>query len=503
MLTPFLVQAFQELKDIGSPYHFPQNNQQLYDGYPTNDKNYNRHKSYDIPVEKSWKHADLYVPTQQNYVFDGNVAVYPFGNTIPTGQYIPEGKYATNTPTTFLEKTYPSRDFHNPIPNKLDLDLLSFLSVPTTKEEHSPNNILPDRPLELMYDSTPAPHDPSLESTVLNEATGTWDGVLTKDSPTEAFPEQEIFDPFVNDFQNLEPRLCPAESYDSLFPDVSQSSPSTAASSPLHSKPSPWSEELQELFEKTFDFSDIDIDLILPPPPKRIHETDINPKAEIVQPVTLPRPPQPSTPEPLPTTSETLPDEVGLAPDLTEIKSEDNVEPSLSETDRPRVKSTILFGKHEDEIIHKLLAPGISTSRKPVTRDKLVSMPVEEFNHLLELTQLNDIEVAFMKEWRRRGKNKTAAQIARKRKREEVGDLESEVDQMRQQKVELQVRYDQLRSKIASLKERSLAAESNVYERYGQSSGQPLSRDTHLIHVTNGNKLLLVPRINSQIIAVN
>ena len=162
-----------------------------------------------------------------------------------------------------------------------------------------------------------------------------------------------------------------------------------------------------------------------------------------------------------------------------------------------------MFGKHEDEIIHKLLVPDLSTPSKPITRDKLVSMPVEEFNHLLELAQLNDIEIAFMKEWRRRGKNKTAAQIARKRKREEVGDLESEVEAMRQQKAELQARYDQLRSQIKSLKERSLAAESRVYKQYSKSSGRSVSRDTHLIHVAHGNKLLLVPKISSQIISVN
>ena len=489
------MQAFERLKDVGSPYHFNRGSQQVYDGYPTNDNNYyNRHKSYEIPIEKSWKHADLYVPTQQNYVFDGNVAVYPFGNTIPLGQYIPEGKYATNSPTTFLEKTYPTGEFDNPISNKVDLDLLNFLSVPATKEDHAPNVIPDQTPLELMYDNNL--HEPSLDSP---GATGIWDDVLTKDSPVEAFTDQEIFDPFVNDFQNHEPRLYPAESYDSLIPDVvNQSSPSTEASSPVLSKPSPWSEELQELFEKTFDFSDIDMDLILPPAPKRIHETDINPVSENITPSL------PTTPEPLSTIPEPLPAEVRLTPGV--IKTEDDYvksKPSVSEIDKPRSKSTILFGKHEDEIIHKLLVPELGTSRKPVTRDKLVSMPVEEFNHLLELTQLNDIEVAFMKEWRRRGKNKTAAQIARKRKREEVGDLESEVEEMRQQKVELQMRYDQLRSKIASLKERSLVAESNVYDRYSQSSGQPLSRDTHLIHVTNGNKLLLVPRISSQIIAVN
>ena len=168
-----------------------------------------------------------------------------------------------------------------------------------------------------------------------------------------------------------------------------------------------------------------------------------------------------------------------------------------------KAKSTILFGKHEDEIIHKLLAPQPGAQNKPVSRDKLVSMPVEEFNQLLEQACLSEIEVAFMKEWRRRGKNKAAAQIARKRKREEVTDLEGEVKALRKQKAELNKKYDRLRSQIASLKKRSIAAEDRVYRQQTKLTGKAVSRDTHLIHLTDDDKLLLVPRISSQVLTIS
>lgn len=125
-------------------------------------------------------------------------------------------------------------------------------------------------------------------------------------------------------------------------------------------------------------------------------------------------------------------------------------------------------------------------------------MPVEEFNRLLDVATLNEIEVAFMKEWRRRGKNKTAAMIARKRKRDELTDLDEEVEQLRKQKAGLRSKYDQLKAEIAALKERSKVAEEKVYWRYSRQSGVRVSRDTHVIHVDKSGKILLGPRLSSQ-----
>ena len=162
-------------------------------------------------------------------------------------------------------------------------------------------------------------------------------------------------------------------------------------------------------------------------------------------------------------------------------------------------KPTLLFGKHEGEIIHKLLAPNIQSQKYPITRDTLITIPVEEFNQLLEQAELTEIEVAFMKEWRRRGKNKAAAQVARKRKREEVSDLDREVQDMRQQKNELEQKYNRLRSLVESLKKRTLAAEDKLFKKHHQSV-QSVSRSSHLLHVTDDKKLLFVPRDSSNIL---
>ena len=163
----------------------------------------------------------------------------------------------------------------------------------------------------------------------------------------------------------------------------------------------------------------------------------------------------------------------------------------------------LLFGKHDSAIIHKLLAVKQGARRKPLTRDKLIVMPVEEFNSLLEQARLSEIEVAFMKEWRRRGKNKAAAQIARKRKREEVSDLDLEVYNMHEQKIKLEKRCKELQLLVESLKARSKAAEEKLFAAKSSVVGQPVSNNTHHMIITEDEELLLIPRANSKLVVAN
>ena len=481
----FLLQAFNTLKQVGSGSDTAYLNKQTH----SFGNDYSRPKTYDIPMDKSWKYLSTYtdvfatVPQQNNY-YDPNIQAYPVDNeniiqTTSSNNFIPQ-KDASNIFNPFEKDTF---SFDNTIPGKLDFDLSALLANPFLKQEAAPEYLIPDQPLEFSYGNSA----PIENENITDNSTGIWGEAVSKESSMDVFQNTEKqVDPFVNDFR-MEPRLYPAPSTDSLLTDTSgQSSPVSAAtvSSPMN-QDSPWEENnLQQLWGSSLN---LDMDLFLPPPPKRINDSP--------EPVTMMSPQYPSSPE---TSYE--------APSPSSTDNDDYVKPKPKQSpsaEQTKTKSTILFGKHEDDIIHKLLVPNLSTPSKPTSRSKLISMPVEEFNHLLDLAKLNDIEVAFMKEWRRRGKNKTAAQVARKRKREEVGGLESEVEVMRQQKTELHTRYDQLRSQIKSLKERSLAAERRVYKKYSRSSGQSVSRDTHLIHVSQGNKLLLVPKINSQIISVN
>lgn len=126
--------------------------------------------------------------------------------------------------------------------------------------------------------------------------------------------------------------------------------------------------------------------------------------------------------------------------------------------------SMLLFGKHENEIISKL--KGVKKMEKRSLKNRLVAMPVEEFNSLLEQSHLSEIEVAFMKEWRRRGKNKTAAQLARKRRREDLSGLDTEVDQLKRQTKEMLERCEQLKATVTTYRNKTLQLESELFKRH-------------------------------------
>ena len=254
--------------------------------------------------------------------------------------------------------------------------------------------------------------------------------------------------------------------------------------------------EKELTFDEQLDFFDdgsLDWDSILPPA-KKLQGPALTSHSEASSPVSHMHISPAHTPLP-----SAPPSPVETKPILTPSLSTPPPTPSSEQrSDKLAAAkpSPLLFGKTEDEILLKVLSPRSGSHSKPVTREQLVSMPVEEFNRLLDLASLNDIEVAFMKEWRRRGKNKTAAMIARKRKRDELTDLDVEVDQLRKQKTGLKSQYEQLRLEIAALKERAKKAEERVYQKYSRQSGVRVSRDTHTIHVDKAGKVLLGPRVS-------
>lgn len=374
-----------------------------------------------------------------------------------------------------------------------DLDLSSLLAMPAPANQEAemsfsndPFNLLGFQPTLEGLDL----FDPSVLDTAMPDGIHYWNGLEKEGS------RQAITDPVIDHSYEVLPEQNKCEEDTALLPESNQqmspinselsfeSEDCSMSSAKSPTVPESWEKGLRDLFEKTFDMSDIEDDYMLPPPNKRqdCQERGLEKKPQ------LPSPPLVENTNTPPKVSR------NTSPQSTSMKNK-----SKSSKQKP----TLMFGKHEGEIIHKLLLANDNTHRKPITRDKLITIPVEEFNQLLDEAKLSEIEVAFMKEWRRRGKNKAAAQVARKRKREEVCGLDEEVEKMRQQKVELEKRCGQLQSLIKSFRERSKAAEDKLFQNQSQRLMETVSRDTHLIHVVDNDKLLLIPRISSKILVVN
>ena len=459
---------------------------------------------YSVP--KNAKYPEFYM-TSGSY----NETFYPVDtpNIIPSSSPSANFKQQQSPPEPAEQETKPNNDSEmDYLLNNDGFDLNSLLAVSAANEEvcvgNDPLNLLGLQPsmdeLDLL--------NPVALGCTLPDGIHYSHG-FQKDCGSSSKGSQITADPLMTslyglpvvDKKNAMDTSSPAEPSNIQFPVktetknlVSEESPMSADSLASSHSPSGslenWEDGLRHLFEQTFDLSDLEREYMFPPPQKRLEDS---PSSNMYWPIDKTPPRTPVTQEhmdiPSPHTEAIVPS----TPVQDEIKEKGP---------KSKPKPPLLFGKHEGEIIHKLLAISRSSKRKPITRDKLITIAVEEFNQLLEEAHLSEIEVAFMKEWRRRGKNKAAAQVARKRKREEVSGLDEEVQKMRQQKDELQKRYDHLRSLIESLKKRSSIAEDRIFQKQSQVSREPVSRNTHHIHVTDDDKLLLIPRISSKVLLV-
>ncbi|KAH9526154.1 bZIP, variant 3 [Dermatophagoides farinae] len=80
----------------------------------------------------------------------------------------------------------------------------------------------------------------------------------------------------------------------------------------------------------------------------------------------------------------------------------------------------------------------------PISTEDIINLPIDEFNERLTKYELTEIQLSLIRDIRRRGKNKVAAQNCRKRKLDQIMGLQSEVDTMYNQKDSLENQYNQL-----------------------------------------------------------
>ncbi|KPM05357.1 Cap-n-collar bZIP protein-like protein [Sarcoptes scabiei] len=116
----------------------------------------------------------------------------------------------------------------------------------------------------------------------------------------------------------------------------------------------------------------------------------------------------------------------------------------------------------------------------PLTVQEIIDLPIDEFNERLTRYELSEVQFSLIRDIRRRGKNKVAAQNCRKRKLDQIMGLQSEVDNMYLEKETLQNEYNRLiilremaRDKYAKLYHFVIEASSSKQSYYQLSSSPP------------------------------
>lgn len=95
----------------------------------------------------------------------------------------------------------------------------------------------------------------------------------------------------------------------------------------------------------------------------------------------------------------------------------------------------------------------------PITVADIINLPMDEFNERLSKYDLNETQLSLIRDIRRRGKNKVAAQNCRKRKLDQILSLADEVKEMKNRKERL------MRERELALKERALVKDK-YYQLY-------------------------------------
>ncbi|KAK5863600.1 hypothetical protein PBY51_000622 [Eleginops maclovinus] len=134
----------------------------------------------------------------------------------------------------------------------------------------------------------------------------------------------------------------------------------------------------------------------------------------------------------------------------------------------------------------------------PFPMEKIINLPVDDFNELLTQYTLTESQLALVRDIRRRGKNKVAAQNCRKRKLESIIHLERELNQLHGQRERLAQERHEFQRSLGFIKCRLTDLYSEVFSHLRDENGQPYSIDDYALQQTPDGKMYLVPHTNMQ-----
>ncbi|KAG7221988.1 hypothetical protein INR49_028271 [Caranx melampygus] len=130
----------------------------------------------------------------------------------------------------------------------------------------------------------------------------------------------------------------------------------------------------------------------------------------------------------------------------------------------------------------------------PFSNELIVNLPVEEFNDLLTSYQLSEEQLSLIRDIRRRGKNKIAAQNCRKRKLDVLEGLEDEVSGLRRRRLRLVREKQEALRNLQEMKRRLNTLYQEVFSRLRDEAGRPLDAAEYLLHFGDNDSVVVASR---------
>uniref|UniRef100_A0AAZ1XKP1 Endoplasmic reticulum membrane sensor NFE2L1 n=1 Tax=Oreochromis aureus TaxID=47969 RepID=A0AAZ1XKP1_OREAU len=130
----------------------------------------------------------------------------------------------------------------------------------------------------------------------------------------------------------------------------------------------------------------------------------------------------------------------------------------------------------------------------PFSNDKIINLPVEEFNELLAKHHLSEAQLALIRDIRRRGKNKMAAQNCRKRKLDTIIKLEQGVQDLRRDKARLLKEKMEFIRSIRQMKQKMQSLYQEVFTQLRDEEGRPYPPSEYSLQYSADGSVLIMPR---------
>ncbi|XP_053795031.1 nuclear factor erythroid 2-related factor 3 isoform X2 [Vidua chalybeata] len=132
--------------------------------------------------------------------------------------------------------------------------------------------------------------------------------------------------------------------------------------------------------------------------------------------------------------------------------------------------------------------------RIPFSVEEIVSMSVDSFNTMLAQNQLSETQVSLLRDIRRRGKNKVAAQKCRKRKLNAILNLEEDVCNLQTQKESLKKEHFQCSKSINQIKQKLNNLYHDIFSRLRDDQGRPVNPRQYVIHCSSNGSVCIIPK---------
>ncbi|XP_070332086.1 nuclear factor erythroid 2-related factor 2 isoform X3 [Odocoileus virginianus] len=130
----------------------------------------------------------------------------------------------------------------------------------------------------------------------------------------------------------------------------------------------------------------------------------------------------------------------------------------------------------------------------PFPVEKIINLPVEDFNEMMSKEQFNEAQLALIRDIRRRGKNKVAAQNCRKRKLENIVELEQDLDHLKDEKEKLLKERGENDKSLHLLKKQLSTLYLEVFSMLRDEDGKPYSPSEYSLQQTRDGNVFLVPK---------